>query len=157
MSRPKREIFTELIHEVRRSQLATARFDRAVGQAVGVNQTDLGCLDVLGRLGSQTAGQLAASTGLSSGAMTTAIDRLERAGYVRRERDPDDRRRVLVVLTDAAHAIDSFYAEHAAESERLYRDYSAAQIELLLSFVRRGRELNERRAAELEGGADDPK
>jgi DNA-binding MarR family transcriptional regulator len=128
-----------------------------VGQAIGVNQTDLGCLDVLGRLGSQTAGQLAAGTGLSSGAMTTAIDRLERAGYVRRESDPDDRRRVLVVLTDAARAIDSFYAEHAAESERLYQQYSTAEIELLLGFVRRSRELNERRAAELELGADHDK
>jgi DNA-binding MarR family transcriptional regulator len=151
MSSDKRRIFAELIEEVRRSQTATARFDGAVADAVGINQTDLRCLDVLGRTGPLAAGQLAEQTGLSSGAMTTAIDRLERAGYVRRGRDPGDRRRVVVELTSAALVIADHYAEHAALSEVLYRGHTAAEMEMLLRFVRAGRELNERRAFELEG------
>ena len=77
MSSHKQQIFAELLAEVRRSQSATARFDRAVGDAVGLNLTDMGCLDFLGQQGPVTAGRLAELTGLSSGAMTNRIDRVE--------------------------------------------------------------------------------
>ncbi len=150
MSSDKRAIFSELIDEVRRSQAATARFDRAVAEVAGLNLTDLGCVDVLSQEGPLTAGQLAERTGLSSGAMTTALDRLERAGFAHRLHDERDRRRVLVQLTEAASALNGFYAEHVRLSERLYHEYTLAQLQLLLGFIRRGREFNERRAAELE-------
>ncbi len=150
MSRHKREVFEELVDEIRRSQNATARFDQAVADAAGVNRTDMRCIDVLGREGPMTAGQLAEKTGLSTGAMTTALDRLERAGYARRVRDPADRRRVRVELTEAVRQLDSFYAEHGRLAERLYRRYDLPQMELLLEFVRDGSEFNERQAALLE-------
>jgi MarR family transcriptional regulator, organic hydroperoxide resistance regulator len=150
MSRDKREIFTELVEEIRRSQTATARFDRAVADAAGVNQTDLRCLDVLSRTGSMTAGALAEATGLSSGAMTTAIDRLARAGYVARRNDDNDRRRVVVEMTPAAAKLAGFYAEHAELSEALYHRHDSEQMQTILRFVRAGRELNERCAGELE-------
>lgn len=151
MSRHKREIFEELIDEVRRSQNATDRFDQAVADALGLNRTDMRCVDVLQREGRITAGHLAEATGLTTGAMTTALDRLERMGYARRLRDPEDRRRVLVeatpnVLTEA----QDFYADHQALSERLYHRHSIEELELLLRFVREGREFNERQAASLE-------
>ena len=75
--------------------------DQAAADRFGVNRTDLRCLDLLGRRGPLTAGQLAEAAGLSTGAATTAIDRLERAGYARRRGDPADRRRVVVEFTDA--------------------------------------------------------
>lgn len=151
MSRHKRDVFEELIYEVRRSQEATARFDDAVGDALGLNRTDMRCIDVLQREGRVTAGELAEATGLTSGAMTTALDRLERAGFARRVRDAGDRRKVVVeVVPNAVKAAERFYGEHIAMSERLYRRYSQEQIELLLQFVREGREFNERRAAEVE-------
>jgi DNA-binding MarR family transcriptional regulator len=144
-------VFEELIYEVRRSQEATARFDDAVGDALGLNRTDMRCIDVLQREGRVTAGELAEATGLTSGAMTTALDRLERAGFARRVRDAGDRRKVVVeVVPNAVKAAERFYGEHIAMSERLYRRYSQEQIELLLQFVREGREFNERRAAEVE-------
>ena len=151
MPRPKRQVFDELIDEVRRSQEATARFDQAVADAIGMNRTDMRCLDVLEREGPITAGALAEATGLTSGAMTTALDRLERAGYARRVRDKGDRRRVLVELTPkAAQEAGGFYSEHAAQAERLYHRYSTEQLELLLEFVRQSREFNEHHAARLE-------
>jgi len=109
------------------------------------------CLDILDRLGRLTAGQLAEQTGLTTGAVTTVIDRLEKAGYARRVRDTDDRRRIYVELTDEArqHA-GRFYSEHAQLGESLYRQYTEEQIALLLEFVKRGREFNEQKAAELE-------
>jgi DNA-binding MarR family transcriptional regulator len=151
MSNKKRELFEELINEVRMSQVATDRYDHAVADALGANRTDMRCIDVLEREGAITAGALAAAAGLTSGATTTVIDRLERAGFARRVRDAADRRRVLVELTPAARDDgSSFYTEHAKLGERLYRRYSEQQLELLLDFVRAGRELNEREATLLE-------
>jgi DNA-binding MarR family transcriptional regulator len=151
MSRQKRKVFAELIDEVRRSQNATDRFDQAVADALGLNRTDMRCLDVLQRGGPLTAGQLAEAAGLTTGAMTVALDRLERAGYARRVRDDVDRRRVLVELTPGVlENAEPLYAEHMAAAERLYNRYNVEQIELLLEFVRHGRELNEQQAARLE-------
>ena len=151
MSSHKRKLFDELIDEVRQSQNATQRFDEAVAHALGLNRTDMRCLDVIQREGRIPAGRLAEVTGLTTGAITTVLDRLERSGYARRVPDPGDRRRVLVELTPevAAHA-GKFYGEHAAQAERLYQRYTEAQLELLLGFVREGREFNERRAATVE-------
>lgn len=144
-------MFDELINEITRSQLATERFDQAVADAAGLNRTDMRCLDVLGREGPVTAGRLAEATGLTSGAMTTALDRLERAGLARRTRDEVDRRRVLVEATPLAQREAArFYGEHMAYSERLYKRYDEKELELLLEFVRGGRELNELHAARLE-------
>jgi DNA-binding MarR family transcriptional regulator len=147
----KRQLFDALIYEVRRSQNATDRFDQAVADAIGINRTDLRCLDVIQREGPVPAGRLADETGLTTGAITTVLDRLERAGYARRVRDPSDRRRVLVEVTpEAFEGSLDYYAAHVALSERIYRRYTEEQIDLLLEFVREGRELNEREAAKLE-------
>ncbi len=159
MSRRKREVFDQLIVEVRRSQAATDRFDQAVADAMGINRTDMRCLDVIDIEGPVPAGRLAEATGLTTGAITTVLDRLERAGYARRVRDTSDRRRVLVELTPATReGAMAFYAPHIALSERLYRRYTEDQLELLLGFVREGREFNEVQAArvEAEGRAERP-
>jgi DNA-binding MarR family transcriptional regulator len=66
-------------------------------------------------------------------------------------RDQNDRRRVLVEPTlDALEGAEDLYAAHIALSERIYKRYTEAELELLLGFVREGRELNEREAAKLE-------
>jgi DNA-binding MarR family transcriptional regulator len=151
VSSKKREIFSQLIDEVRRSQNATDRFDQAVADSIGVNRTDMRCMDVIEREGPVTAGRLAEATGLTTGAITTVLDRLERAGIARRVRDPSDRRRVLVEATAAAReGAEEYYGPHIELSERLYRRYTVEQLELLLGFVREGREFNEREAARLE-------
>jgi DNA-binding MarR family transcriptional regulator len=83
--------------------------------------------------------------------MTTALDRLERRGLVRRVRDESDRRRVLVeVQPQAFEGAEDYFAEHIELGERIYRRYTLAELELLLEFTREGRELNERKAIELE-------
>jgi DNA-binding MarR family transcriptional regulator len=151
MSRHKREVFEELIAEVRASQSATERFDQAVADALGVNRTDMRALDVLQQNGAVSAGELAERTGLTTGAMTTALDRLERAGYARRVRDSADRRRVLVEATAKASTdAGRFYGEHSELSERLYDRYTQDDLEMLLGFVREGRVFNEEHAARVE-------
>ena len=151
MTSRKRQIFEELVYEVRRSQAATDRYDQAVADAIGLNRTDMRCLDVIQREGPVPAGRLADETGLTTGAITTVLDRLERAGFARRTRDPADRRRVLVELApEARSGAGDYYGEHTALGERLFRRYSEEQLALLLDFTRAGRELNEREAAKLE-------
>ncbi|BCX04681.1 MAG: hypothetical protein KatS3mg053_2619 [Candidatus Roseilinea sp.] len=78
-------------------------FNQAVADQPGINTTDLCCLDMLARNAAEpmTPSKLAESTGLSSGAITDVIDRLERAGFAVRERSTTDRRRVLPRLTPA--------------------------------------------------------
>lgn len=137
--------------EVRASQNATARYDQAVADAIGMNRTDMRLMDLLERGGRLTAGELAVGTGLTTGAITTALDRLERSGYARRVRDANDRRRVYVEPTDTAKSIgERFYSEHAKLAEALYHRYTEEQMQLLLEFVRTSRQFNEHKAAELE-------
>lgn len=88
--------------EVRAGQRATDAVDEAVTELFGVNRTDARCMDILEHHGRMTAGQLASLSGLSTGAVTAVVDRLERAGYARRVPDPSDRRRVLLELTERA-------------------------------------------------------
>ena len=151
MSSRKRGLFWQLMLEIRASQNATDRYDQAVADTIGLNRTDMRCIDILDRQGRLTAGQLAEQTGLTTGAVTTVIDRLEAAGHARRVRDTADRRRIYVELTDEARQkTGAFYTEHAELAESLYKRYSEEQIELLLEFVARSREFNDRKAAELE-------
>ena len=84
------------LNELRR---AGDQLDEAVALQFGLNRTDLRCLGILYRRGRVTAGELAEESGLTPGAITTVLDRLERGGYANRVADPADRRRVLVVLS----------------------------------------------------------
>ncbi|MFI9010400.1 MarR family winged helix-turn-helix transcriptional regulator [Actinosynnema sp. NPDC053489] len=84
----------------RESSALTVLFHSRVAERMGLSATDEKCLDLALRAqGPVTAGRIAELSGLSTGAVTGVIDRLERAGYVRRVRDPHDRRKVLVEVT----------------------------------------------------------
>jgi DNA-binding MarR family transcriptional regulator len=151
MSRRKREVWERMLNEIRASQNATARFDQAVADTLGLNRTDMRLVDLLDREGRLTAGELAAGTGLTTGAITTAVDRLEQAGFARRVRDTDDRRRVYVELDPETTArITAFYSEHAQRAEEAYHRYTEDQLQLLVEFFAEGREFNDRGAAALE-------
>lgn len=116
-----------------------------VGQAaasrIGINQTDLICLNALFREGPMSAGQVAATVGLTSGATTTAVDRLERAGYVERRNDPSDRRRVLVVASEdgALQAFSLFdgLLDSVAELAGRYTEEDLTRMLTLIGDFRR--------------------
>jgi DNA-binding MarR family transcriptional regulator len=89
-----------------------------------------------------TAGHLANVIGLTSGATTTAIDRLERAGYVRRQPDPTDRRRVVVEPSrEGAHQAFSLFDDLLERTAQLSASYSDQQLALLLELLERFRAL----------------
>ena len=97
----------ELSRALRAFLSASDAFDEALGRVLGLNPTDVRCVDLLDQYGTMTAGALAGVAGLSTGAVTFLLDRLERAGFVRRVRDLDDRRRVLVELVPLRQVADS--------------------------------------------------
>jgi DNA-binding MarR family transcriptional regulator len=85
---------------MREQSALTVMFHTKVAEQMGLSATDEKCLDLAIRAeGPLTAGRIAELSGLSTGAVTGVIDRLERAGFVRRVRDPHDRRKVLVEVT----------------------------------------------------------
>lgn len=151
MSRSIRdELVSEVEDQCRAYHVAVDQVDEAVAMCARVNRTDLRCLDILERRGPLSAGELAAASGLTTGAVTTVLDRLETVGYARRERDLDDRRRVLVNVTDEVRAAArELYGPLAAAHAETYTDFSDDDLAVIREFLRRSREVNERHAAWL--------
>lgn len=115
-------------------------FSQAIAERLGINNTDLECLDLVRSRPDETvtAGDLVTATGLTSGAITGVIDRLERAGLVRRERDPADRRKVVVRATQSAEkAISPLFAPLHCSMNELWASYSDEQLTLLRDFLTR--------------------
>jgi DNA-binding MarR family transcriptional regulator len=145
MSSESREaLASELGTEVRALQSAVDALDEAVAERLGVNRTDLRCLDVLMQSGSATPGQLATGLGLTTGSVTVMLDRLAMLGYLTRSPDPADRRKVIVRPTPAAmRAANEIYGPLAADGARQLRRYTETELRLLLDFVRHSRRLQE--------------
>jgi DNA-binding MarR family transcriptional regulator len=136
MARP--ELLTQLDETLRKVGAQSVLLSDAVARLVGVNSTDLECLDLLHLAGPTTAGQLARHAGLTTGAMTAVIDRLERAGYVRRHRDPEDRRLVRVeALPGAVRQIGTLYRRLAESTARLHQDYDDRQLSIVVDYLSR--------------------
>ena len=146
------ELIELVTDEVREQQIAYDRFHDAVAAYLGLNRTDIRCLDILDLAGRQTAGELAAGMGMSTGAVTAMLDRLEKAGYVRRLRDPDDRRRVLVEPAELAgergREIYGPFAEHAGP---MFARFSDAELALVRDFLRLGSSFYEVQIGRIEG------
>jgi DNA-binding MarR family transcriptional regulator len=147
--RSKDEVMRELVFEYRASQSAVDQMDDAACKALGINRTDGRCLDVLDREGPVPAGRLAEASGLTTAAVTSVIDRLERAGYARRTTDPNDRRRVVVEMTPLARERAEVIWGPLGDFGKELRRYSIEQLEVVTEFAKRARELNEKRAAEI--------
>jgi len=127
-----------LDREGRRTGSIGSLHARALADRAGVHQTDFEALDVLDWAGAISAGDLAKRVGVTSGAITGVIDRLERDGWVRRLRDPDDRRKVIVEIVPeraaAGEQLDVFaplIADIEAVSDRFDDDQLAAILDYL--------------------------
>src|ERR1700750_1500140 len=139
LSRPKARaaLMQELEHAVRKSSALGVIFGQTVASRVGISSSDLECLDFLNLEGRVTAGRLAEVTGLTTGAITGVIDRLEKAGLVRRERDATDRRKVfIVVVPENAAKVGRLYTPLQEAMHKLWSTYSDAELQFLLRFAR---------------------
>jgi DNA-binding MarR family transcriptional regulator len=142
--RQKSELVGELIREFRESGNQDSAFDNLAARRLGVNETDLHCLNIIENRGGLTAGELAAEAGLTTGAVTGVIDRLEGVGFARRVPDPADRRRVKLEVTPRFYArAERIWGPVAAEwSSALSRGFSGEELELILDFLRKTNEIS---------------
>ena len=150
MSRTGREELTREVGVALRTYHAVEAIDDAACAYMGINRTDLRCLDILGRAGPMTAGGLAEESKLTNAAITIVVDRLERVGYVRRLRDTTDRRRVMVEATPKAHR--RAWRLYGKVSEKLNQEldhYSEHELALLRDFLRERTETDAAIAAEF--------
>ena len=132
-------LLQELEHALRRSSAQGVIFGQTVANVAGISGSDLECLDFLNLEGRVTAGRLAEVTGLTTGAITGVVDRLEKAGLVRRERDESDRRKVFIALVPENVAKIGKYYEHMQRSMMaVFGAYTDAELKLLLRFASQG-------------------
>ena len=139
------ELIAELSHQLRVNTMWTVLLHHAVAGRSGINVTDMQCLNLLQLRGPMTPGQLADAMFLTTGgAITAVVDRLERAGMVRRRRDEQDRRRVLVeAVTDGPVAEIGRRFEPVAEMYAQELDgYDDDELRLLLHYLTRNNELS---------------
>jgi DNA-binding MarR family transcriptional regulator len=149
--RAKRELIDELVSQFRMSGNQDSAFDGVAAERLGVNRTDLHCLNIIENRGGLTAGELAAEAGLTTGAVTGVIDRLERVGYARRVPDPADRRRVKVEVTRRFYArADRIWGPVKADWESTLGDrFTAEQLERAIDFLRITNEIGHRHLERL--------
>lgn len=137
---------------VQRQQAAVADFDRELARLLGVNSTDLRCLEMLLEEESEAAPSLLGERlGLTSGSVTTMLDRLEAQGYLIRSAHPTDRRKTVIraspeVAARARELVDPVVDEgHRA----LLSHYTVAQLEVIVDFLRRDIDLQQRHTRRL--------
>lgn len=129
-------------------------FSGAVAERLGMNPSDLESLGFLVNEGPVPAGRLAAVTGLTTGAVTRMIDRLERTGYVRREPDPHDRRRVIVrVVSERLQEVATFFEPMRQAMHDVYANYPDEDLALILDFQQRSYEAAMEETAKLRTDA----
>lgn len=131
------QLIQQLNIQVRLVSANSVMFSQAIAEIVGIHPSDNECLDFLMMNGPATAGQLAQLTGLTTGAITAMLDRLEKAGFVKREQHPDDRRKVIVVPnTEKIMAEIMPYARPMATAlEKTCTDFSSEELETVLKFI----------------------
>ena len=156
------KLIDEVGGELGELRRAADRLDEAVAQRFGLNRTDLRCLGIIYRRGRVTAGELAAESGLSPGAITTVLDRMERGGYANRVADPADRRRVLVTSTAATRELGArLYGEVELAGRVQLEHVAPDHIEVIREYLRGVRRFYEdlvasvQQPAEAGGGAAD--
>jgi DNA-binding MarR family transcriptional regulator len=139
LSSPDRKELLEALRRVGREHSdATVLFHTTVAERLGLNPSDYKSMSLLERAGPLTAGEIAARTGLATASVTALIDRLEHRGFVRRVRDPADRRRVIVEpVPERVAASAQFFESPRRSLEQLFAPYTTAELEVILDFLTR--------------------
>jgi DNA-binding MarR family transcriptional regulator len=147
----KSDLVGELIREFRASTNQDLAFEHLAADRLGINETDLHCLNIIENGGGLSAGELAAQSGLTAGAVTGVIDRLERAEFARRVSDATDRRRVIVEVTPTFYArADRIWGPLAADwHSTLAARFTAKELQRIADFLQATNELSRRHAKRI--------
>lgn len=135
MSRQQKELIKSLVTEVRKFIAGTILFNENVAKEMGLNGTDLQCLNLLDLKGSLKPGELAQWCALTSGGVTVILDRLEKAGYLRREPNPADRRSLIIrPVPGRARKLRQIYQSESDTLLRVLSEYDEAGLRTILGF-----------------------
>jgi DNA-binding MarR family transcriptional regulator len=147
----KKDQVDELVRAFRASTNQDLAFENLAADRLGVNETDLHCLNIIENSGGLAAGELAGQSGLTAGAVTGVIDRLERAGFARRVADAKDRRRVIVEVTPAFYErADRIWGPLAADwHSTLAGRFTARELQQIAEFLQATNELGRRHLKRL--------
>jgi DNA-binding transcriptional regulator GbsR (MarR family) len=135
-TKARAELLQELEGAMRKASAHGTMFAKAVADRAGISASDMDCMDFLNLEGRMTAGRLAELTGLTTGAITGVIDRLEKAGFVRRERDESDRRKVFIApVGTRMREIGRFYQAMQRAMQKQSERYTDAELRLLVRYA----------------------
>jgi DNA-binding MarR family transcriptional regulator len=152
----KRDSIDNVLRSLRRVNLQGSFFGQTVAVRFGLSESDIETLEALMDLGATTAGRLAELTGLTSGAVTRVIDRLEQSGYVRRVPDPADRRKVIVeVVPEKVAAVQSTLNRVGTAGAEEIGRYTDAQLSLISDFLTRMEQITRDEATNLREHPDE--
>jgi DNA-binding MarR family transcriptional regulator len=119
-------------------------FHQAIAEHLGLNQTDHKCLSLLQKHGPLTAGELAERLHVTTGAVTGVIDRLEKADYVRRIKDPTDRRRLIIEpIPKKGKEISKIFRSLDEATTRALNKYTEKELEVILDCVSQMKEMSQ--------------
>jgi len=147
------ELLQALEEQSRELSTRTVIFHHFIGERLGLNPTDHKCLDIIIRSPTlMTPTQLAEETGLSTGTITGVMDRLERAGYVKRERDTTDRRLIFIrPLSDKAlRKLGPIFDPIRQATINLYSTYADDDLTIILDFITKCNKMTQKLTAEMK-------
>jgi DNA-binding MarR family transcriptional regulator len=125
----------QIVFELRKFIASAIFFNAQAADKVGLSLTDMQMIHVLQLYGPATPGRLATWTGLSTGGVTVALDRLQKAGYIRREPNPADRRSLIVTLMPVRNRkLNSMYGQVESETRRLLATLPSSDLEAVIRF-----------------------
>jgi DNA-binding transcriptional ArsR family regulator len=152
----RQRLETDFLLALRRVGSIMQLLGQMSAERIGINVTDLNCLNIVALTGSMTAGDLARATGLTTASITGVLDRLEEGGFVRRERDPHDRRRVIVKLNagPGLREIGPTFGPLLKAWRATAAGYSDDDLRLLLEFQQQLEEIVREQLARLRGEGD---
>lgn len=149
-ARRRRRLTAAIKESLRELRIQLSLLNHQVGARVELRDVDLDCLDLVGRYGPLSPSALARRAGLHPATMTGILDRLERAGWVSRDRDPSDRRAVVVrALRDRGAELFRLYGGMNTSIDRICAGYSDDQLEVLADFLRRATDAGQAATDEL--------
>ena len=148
---------SRVIKALRRVNFEGSIFGQNVAVRFGLSESDVDTLERLAEYGSTTAGHLSQLMGLSTGAITRVLDRLEQAGYIHRSPDPSDRRRVIVSLVpDKTAGLEALTDRLAQASEAELARYSEDQLDAIADFLARMTEVTRTESTALRESPEAP-
>ncbi|MEX2080488.1 MAG: MarR family transcriptional regulator [Dehalococcoidia bacterium] len=157
-SAERQRLYDDVSQALRLMSAMTVLHSQAVAGRAGIHSTDMETLDILNVLGAMTAGRLGEMTGLTSGAVTRLVDRLERHGLAHRQADPSDRRRVIIVpdREEGQRRLFPYFEPLLATMEALFGKFSDDELRLVARFLEEANALVRDNTARLELHGDAP-